>query len=305
MAKKTKLTRRELHNEKRASRFEAAGVRVDRIEGAKASCEGRQDDGAECTLCGHGIKWLFKLALTLSGGQVVTFSPVGSQCIVDWAEALPVSEAQRKVLATVKVAEKDKRRMQAEARKLKAAMQRRNATIKYLSENGDEDGAKLMDRYFAATQAVQDDATLKDIASRTIRFQRFASDKQRGFFAATLNKAQGKGSGRIKVTVTSKDSPQAANEAPQETREDPDAILVARALELLEAGAEDVMHNGRGNTMRDIAGKGEQWGLSDGQRRFLQDLVREADELVGVEGAPVLTTAPVTVDTNEEFDVPF
>lgn len=299
-----KLTRKELHNEKRAERFDAAGVTVENISGASASCEGKDEDGeTQCCLCDHGIKWLFRLTLTLTGGEPVTFRHVGSQCITDWAEALPVSEAQRAVLTAIQGAQKDKSRMMAEARKLAAQMRRRNAAIKYLSENGDSDGAKLMERYFGASEAVQADATLADIASRTIRFQRFASDRQRSFFAGALGRAERAEQAPV-VTVT----PKAAAE-PVAAPAAPEGDLVSRAQALLATGVQERMRGNRGSIMADIASKGARWGLSSAQERFLLDLVKEAEGIStaasDAPNAPQVTVTPRTFDPAQAYVTPF
>ena len=60
-----------------------------------------------------------------------------------------------------------------------------------------------------------------------------------------------------------------------------DTTLLDRADATISSGQADVYD--RGLTLKDIASKGRKWGLTDGQRRFLYVLVREA-EAVPVKG---------------------
>lgn len=309
---KNTTSRRESHNAKRASRFEAAGVNAVTalaITKAVATCDGYSEDGEGCCLCDHAIKWLFRLTLTLGSGpsaQQVTFSPVGSQCILDWAEALPIN-VQETVKKAVKGAQKSQRRMQAEMRKAKAAAKNRAVVVAKLRGEGDEDGAKLMERFLALPEGTEMEPAMQDIGAKVIRYGSFYSDRQQSFFASMLNRAEGKtDSGRVKIKVTPKGAAQPA-QAPQAAPVDPDAALIARARELEANGASEAMRPGRGNTMADIAGKGERWGLSNGQRSFLQDLVSEAEGAMGE-----ATTAPTpvqdeaqTYDPSLEYDTPF
>ena len=95
---------------------------------------------------------------------------------------------------------------------------------------------------------------------------------------------------------------QAPAQAAQAPASDPDADLAAKALKLLQDGAEAAgMKAHRAATMRDIAGKAR-WGLSSGQRGFLADLVAEAEAALG---EPQGAAAPATFDPSDEYDTPF
>lgn len=166
-APKRKRSRTDAFNAKRAERIAAGGVNVANITDASVGLTGYSQD--ECALCDHGIKWLYVLHLTTSDKGVVTFEPVGSTCIRTWAEALPLSPAQERILAAVTDAE-------AEADKLRARFREINA----LERKGDvtEEQAAALIQFYAAPASIRRSDFLRDVASKVLRFGCFISDKQ-------------------------------------------------------------------------------------------------------------------------------
>jgi hypothetical protein len=119
--------RREAHNQKRAERFAARGITSADLRWARTTYVGRGE--TNCTLCDHDIEHQFKLDFARPGPNGrVTFEPVGSQCITDWAEALPASPERDAFVADVRSAERARNEAVREARARAQAEERRTAT---------------------------------------------------------------------------------------------------------------------------------------------------------------------------------
>lgn len=257
----TKLTAKERHNRKRAARIEAAGVRVDNLLDADTAFVGHNDDGTStCALCDHAIKWLFRLSLNTESGWA-EFEPVGSTCITDWVEALPISSAQSELITRLKLAK-------GEAAKLKAETRARNALLKQLNE----DEAKAVREYWAAPKHVREDDTLTDIIFRVEKYRRFASVKQFGFFAGRLQRLL-KGSARIQAETKTA-------EAPKVTQSDEVAALLERGRDVFRTGKAKLLDDRDREALEDIGKRVANYGtfVSDRQRSFFQAILRRADE---------------------------
>lgn len=158
----SKLTRKEQHNAKRARRIAEKGVQVDTLIGADVWLAGYEDES--CDLCGHPIKWLFGLRLKTTAGDA-EFIPVGSTCITDWAEALPLSDAQRELLSNLALAKE-------QAEKLKARFRSINGAVKHGTLS--EDQGKALLHYFGKAPAeARANQFLRDIAERAANYGRF------------------------------------------------------------------------------------------------------------------------------------
>ena len=259
-----KTKRAQAFDRKRASRFEAQGARVDNITQATVGLVGK--DAAKCALCDHNILWQFVLHLSLSTGRNVTFNPVGSSCIESWADSLPVSDAQRSILEALKLAVE-------EANEVKARFRSINADVKGGKLSREQGDALIA--FWSAPTVVREHEFLLSVAEAVDRFSSFKSDKQWGSFERVL-----------KATLASakrKSDRLARQDDGEESEEDK---LFQRADAVIESGQADAYD--RGDTLVDIVERGKQRGLSDGQRRFLYVLLREA-EAVTVESASATT----------------
>lgn len=183
-AKVTATTKRKsAHNEKRAARFTAEGLTAPDIRYARASYVGEGE--AECSLCDHGIKYLYALTFDrpAAEGGAVRFEPVGSKCITDWFQAMPASPERDAVLAQVADLERE---VAAEKRRMRAV----EALAESLASSGDAADAAVL-RRFVACAAARKSAEACDIAAKAVRHGGFASDRQASFFASLVRRAEG------------------------------------------------------------------------------------------------------------------
>lgn len=257
------------HDRKRAARFAQAGI--DATDIATADTSYISPDGGSCSLCDHELKHLFRLTFP---AKVVTFEPVGSQCITDWMKALPPSPERDAALGRVKEAEKEMRRLQAEAKDRETLLERL----------GDDHGG-LMRRYFALPEAAKTD-TLKDIGSRVCRYGAFATPKQAGYFAKCLREAEG--------------SAGPAPQAPATTGLPADPIERTAVLMEKDAdndGAQLMRRYGRltedqrksDETLLDIGTRVSRYGtfISDSQRRLFARRLSDIERAAGTRPAKI------------------
>ena len=252
------------HNEKRAARFEAAGIGSADL--ATSATSYYDDAGGNCALCDHDIKYRYLLTFH-KDPRAVEFFPVGSKCITDWVKALPDSSGRQAALDSIKEAEREMRRQQK--------------VLDALLRDGDGDGANLMRIFFRLPKEVQEnDATpLGDIGQRVLKYKSFSSDRQRNFFGALVRK------GAAAHGVNARREPGPASNGAQEAQATPAEVCnddaEGRALfERYKALGADYVRE-RGGALADIGAKVAHIGAfaSPGQRRYFGALVDGAELL--------------------------
>lgn len=177
------------YNERRKERFMAAKVDERDIPIAVMSFLGEGE--ANCSLCDHEIKYCFKLAFPRAV-EPVEFEPVGSNCITNWIAAMPDSPEKEAAYTKLATAEKLKDELVARKRaEIEAKEREARRTAEAMRRLSPED-KHLLDRYLTLPfeRRVGD---IKDISEKLLRYGNFASDKQRGFFAARLREAGAEG----------------------------------------------------------------------------------------------------------------
>ena len=229
---------------KRAARFEARGVRVDNITGATVGLLGKAD--ASCTLCDHAILWQYVLHLSMEGKTTETFEPVGSSCIQSWADSLPHSEAQAKILAALKLAVE-------EANVIKARFRAINALVK--REKLAEVQGRALVAFYSGPPSIRDNIFLADVAYKAV---------DNGGFVGRQWETWERALDRAFVAFDSRDEIRA---------------FIARAQAAIDSGR--VEASPRGDTLLDILGKLEKFDAfySDRQKSFFIALLEEAEAL--------------------------
>jgi len=269
--------RRNRFDEKRASRFAAAGIDVADLASAETFYMG-EDDGAACCLCDHPIKYCFGITFANrpGGEDDVTMAPVGSNCITHWMRALPDCPERDAALANVKAAERRRDELVRAKRKEERAKRAREKLLATL----DEDAAGLMRRYFALDA---DDSpkggrwdTARDIGGKVERYRSFTSDRQRRFFAVLLGEAES----HIWASLTDGEKAEAIGARMDDENH---AGLMRRYYRLPEGV--------RCETLLDMAAGVERWGhfRSPKAARYFAAKLRAAEQKVPEDERPTET----------------